>query len=492
MRVKLTVNSNKKSLELLFKPRTVVIYRVSRAVDFYIKGFQRQGFNLENLYLISPKEKTFLGLKCYKSFDDIPIDTIDLLILSLRRDYLVQELQEILSKKKVNFIHIFTAGTGEYDEVGIEIEKKVKEILDKNENTRSIGPNCMGLYSPRGKTAYYSSFPVELGNIGLIFQSGDLHSKTIKFGSRRYNLTFSIGVSIGNCLDIQISEVLQYLDNDTDTDVICVYFEGISPIHKNEGKILLKVLTDMKKPVLFMRGGRTERGQTAVLSHTGSLATRKAIWSAIFKQTSTIEVSSSLDELIDDAYLFSYYFKRFKALNKKVVYPENKRTLIVLYSGGFGILATDLLIDLGLEVPHFEGKTVEKFKEIFDIQLGSLANPFDLPFITHQKVLVDITKAGIDENISMIIFETDAWADTEGERFKGYYNNLLNINKYAEEQNKIFVIILHQYPSVSRKIFIDMLQKDNILVFPTLEAAAKSFLKLYEYGEKQRKFKNRE
>ena len=71
------------------------------------------------------------------------------------------------------------------------------------------------------------------------------------------------------------------------------------------------------------------------------------------------------------------------------------------------------------------------------------------------------------------------------------YNNLLNIKKYAEEQNKIFVIILHQYPSVSRKIFIDMLQKDNFLVFPTLEAAAKSFLKLYEYGEKQRKFKSR-
>ncbi len=480
----LNSDNSKHSLEFLFKPRNVVIYRAGNAVDFFIKGFKRQHFDLNNLYLISPKMDTFLGLKCYKSLDEIPINTIDLLILSIRRDLLVQTLKEILSKKKVKFFHIFTAGTGEYDEFGTEIERKIKEILDNYKNTRSIGPNCMGIYSPRGKTAYYSSFPTELGNIGLIFQSGDLHSKTIKFGSRRYDLRFSIGVSIGNCVDIQISEVLQYLDDDADTDVICVYFEGISPIHKNEGKVLLNVLKNMKKPVLFMRGGKTQRAQAAVLSHTGSLATGKNIWNAIFKQTSIVEVSSSLDELIDYAYLFSYHFKRFKALNKEIVYPKNKRALVVLYSGGFGILATDMLIELGLDVPHFEGKTVEKFKQIFNLKLGSLANPFDLPFITHQKVLVEITKAGIDENISIVIFETDAWKDTEGERFKGYYSNLLNIKKYAEEKNVIFVIILHQYPSVSRKTFIDMLQKDNFLVFPSLEAAAKSFLKFYEYGEK--------
>ena len=144
-------------------------------MDFFIKGFQRKGFNLDNLYLISPRENTFLGIRCYKTLDEIPIDTIDLLILSIRRDLLVEVLQEALSKKKIGFIHIFTAGTGEFDEIGTEIERRVKKVLEEYKTTRSIGPNCMGIYSPRGKTAYYSSFPVEHGNIGLIFQSGDLH-----------------------------------------------------------------------------------------------------------------------------------------------------------------------------------------------------------------------------------------------------------------------------------------------------------------------------
>jgi acyl-CoA synthetase (NDP forming) len=423
-------------------------------------------------------------LKCYKSIDEIPIDTIDLLILSIRRDLLIQSLQEILSKKKVKFIDIFTAGTGEFDDIGVEIERKLKEILDNHKNTRSIGPNCMGIYSPRGKTSYYSSFPVELGNIGLIFQSGDLHSKIIKFGSRRYNLRFSIGVSIGNCVDLQISDVLQYLNHDKDTDVICVYFEGISPLHKTEGKALLKVLKSMKKPVLFMRGGKTERGQAAVLSHTGSMATNEKIWKAVFKQTPAIEVPSSLDELIDYTYLFSSYFNRFKKLGKEVIYPGNKRSLIILWSGGFGILATDYLVEIGLEVPHFKGEALERLKNIFDIRVGSLANPLDLPFVTYQKELAEVTKAASDEDISLVLLETDAWKDIEGKRFKGYYNNLLDIRNYVESQNKIFTIILHHYPSESRKIFVDMLLKDNFLVYPSLEAAAKSFLKLYEYGKK--------
>ncbi len=480
----LNSESKKQSLEFLFKPRNVVIYKATNAVGNFIKGFKRQEFDFNNIYLVSPKLDDFMGLKCYKSLDEIPIDTIDLLILSIRRDLLIHSLQEILSKKKVKFIDIFTAGTGEFDDTGIEIERKLKEILNDYKNTRSIGPNCMGIYSPGGKTAYYSSFPVELGNIGLIFQSGDLHSKIIKFGSRRYNLRFSIGVSIGNCVDLQISDVLQYLNNDKDTDVICVYFEGISPLHKNEGKILLEVLKNMRKPVLFMRGGKTKRGQAAVLSHTGSMATNEKIWNAVFKQTPTIEVPSSLDELIDYAYLFSNYINRFKKLNKKVSYPINKRTLIILWSGGFGILATDYLIKLGIEVPQFKDKTLEKLKKIFDIKVGSLSNPLDLPFVTYQKELAEVTKAAADENINLVLLETDAWKDIKGKRFKGYYNNLIDIRNYVESQNKIFIIILHHYPSESRKIFVEMLLNDNFLVYPSLESAAKSFLKLYEYGKK--------
>lgn len=475
------------SLERLFKPKNVAIFKISQSISFFIEGFRRQGFDFGKLYLISTKVKEFSGLKCYKAIDNIPEDIIDLLILSVRRELLIESLEDILSKKKVNFIHIFTAGTGEFDELGIEIERQLKELLDTYSHTRALGPNCMGLYSPQGKTAYFSSFPVEKGNIGLIFQSGDLHSKMIKFGSRRYNLRFSIGISIGNCIDIQISEILEYLNKDVETDVICVYFEGISPFHKNEGKKLFNIFKMMKKPVLFMRGGRTSRGQTAVLTHTGALTAKIDIWGAIYRQTPIIEVPSSLDDLIDYAFLFSSYISRFHKLNKDLIYPTNKKTLVILWSGGFGILATDTLIELGLELPYFEGNTLEKLKEIYPIRVGSLANPFDLPWVTHQKVLVKVCKSAIDDKIDLVIVETDAWKDMEGERFKGYYNNLLELRDYVESLNKVFIIILHQYPSESRAKFSQMLINDKFIMYPTIEAAAKSFLKLYEYGKKLKK-----
>jgi len=475
---------NTPSLDVLFNPRNVAIFEAKENISFYLKGFKRQNYDFEKIHLISSKHDEFFGLSCHKSFDTIPDDTIDLLILSVRRELLINSIKDILSKKKVNFIHIFTAGTGEFDELGIEIERELKEVIDSYPYTRVIGPNCMGLYSPRGKTAYYPSFPTEKGNIGLIFQSGDLHSKMIKFGSRRYNLRFSLAMSIGNTLDIQISEILDYLNQDEETDVICVYFEGFSRFHKSEGRILLKVLKKMKKPVLFMRGGKTTRGQKAVLTHTGALATSRNIWDAIYKQTLIVEIPSSLDELIDYLYLISTYFTRFKLNKQEIVFPKSKRALVILWSGGFGILATDALTEIGIELPLFEGETLEKLKKIYPIRVGSLSNPLDLPWLTHQKVLAEVSKKAIDESIDLVIVETDAWRDLEGERFKGYYVNLLEIRRYVESLNKIFIIILHQYPSESLAIFYNKLIKDNFIVYSNMEIAAKSFLKLYEIGKK--------
>ncbi len=475
---------NNFALDILFNPKNAVIYKMNQKISFFVEGFIRQGFDLEKLFLISTEEKEILGVRCYNAIEDIPEDKIDLLILSIRRELLIESLKHILSKKKVRFVHIFTAGTGEFDDLGIDIERKLKMLLDNYKFTRAIGPNCMGLYSPRGKIAYYSSFPIERGNIGLIFQSGDLHSKMIKFSSKKYDLRFSIGISIGNCIDIQISEILEYLSNDIETDVICVYFEGISPLHINEGKKLFNVLKKMKKPVLFMRGGKTPRGQKAVLTHTGALTTKSDIWQAIYKQTPIIEVPSSLEELIDYSYLFSRYISRFRKLNIEISFPKNKRALVILWSGGFGILATDTLTELGIELPLFEGDALEKLKRIFPIRIGSLSNPFDIPWITHKKEVIDICKSAIDKNIELVIIETDTWRDMENNRFKGYYKNLLELREYVESLNKIFIIILHQYPSVSLEKFHQKLMNDKFIVYSTIEAAAKAFLKLFEFGEK--------
>ena len=474
----------KNAFESLFQPENIVIYEISPKSTFFIEGLLRQGFDVNNLFLVSSRYETINDIKCYKSIKDIPVDSIDLVILSIRREFLLERMQEILNLKKVKFFHIFTAGTGEADDFGIEIERELKKILNEYEETRAIGPNCMGIYSPRGKNAYYGSFPTELGKIGLIFQSGDLHSRFIKFGSKRYNLRFSKGVSVGNCVDIQISEMIEFYNNDEDTEIICVYQEGFSPLYPKGGRKLFNVLKGVKKPLLFMRGGKTKRGQIAVLTHTGSLVSEHEIWNALFKQTPAIEVSSSLDDLIDHATMFYHHITQHEKRNMELRYPTEKRALIILWSGGFGILATDLLTELGIELPHFTGPKLEKLKEIYPAIIGSLENPFDLPWINSKKEFLDVCTTAIDENIDLVIVETDAWKDQDSKRFQDYYFNLSQIKEHVEDLGKTFVIILHEYPSESRELFYRKLIKDDFLVYPTLEAAAKSFLKLQAYGMK--------
>ncbi len=486
-----------KYLDPLFKPKTVAIYGASErgSTKHFVGGLEVQGFNKKNLYLINPSKEELFGLKVYKSLKEVPEEEIDHLILSIRRERLIQSLEEIFSQKKVNSIQIFTAGTGEYDTEGIQIERDIKEMLnDEKVNTRIIGPNCMGVYSPSGHIAYLKSFPQEPGNIGLVFQSGDLHTRLIKFANLRYGVKFSKGVSIGNTVDLQISEVLEYFNTDEETDIIAVYFEGFSTLHPNEGKKLLKTLKTMKKPVLFMRGGETERGQTAVLTHTGTIGTKQKIWDAVFKQTPIIKVPSSLDSILDYIYIFYTYINRYKKIGIKIneiPYPIGKNTLVVLWSGGFGILATDTLTKLGLNLPNFKGEVLEKLRQIYHIKIGSLSNPLDMPWIESSKEYLEICKAAIAEDIDLVIIETDVAKNfKQTKHFPGYYSNLKEIKEFVESLDKLLILILYQYPSPHRKEFYDMLIEDGFIVYPTLPQAAKSYLALYEYGLKIQALKN--
>ncbi|MHA1148794.1 MAG: CoA-binding protein [Promethearchaeota archaeon] len=476
------------SLDLLFKPKNVAIYEAKDKLYYFISGYEQHGFDIDKFYLINPKEEQVMNIKCYKTIESIPEDTIDLFIIAVRRELIISILKEILDKKKVNFIHFFSAGTTEADAIGEKIELEIKEILNsKNLTTRAIGPNCMGVYCPNGKNTYSPAFPKESGNIGLIFHSGDLHSKMITYGSERYKFRYSKGVSVGNCIDLQISDFLRYFNQDEETDFICIYFEGFPKHHKEEGKTLFKALKEMKKPVLFLRGGRTSRAQTAVLTHTGSLGTPTKMWDAVFKQTHAIQVDGILDDLIDYANIFNEFFKRYKHLSieeRMKFYPKSKKALVILWSGGLGILDTDALTEIGIELPYFEGKTLKKLREVYPLKIGSLSNPLDLPWIVTTDIFVELSKAAVGENIDVVLLETDSPMHWDSERFEKYYNNLKSIRDHVNSLNKFFILILPEYPHPIRNKYYKRLIADGFIVYPSIRRAGKSFITLFQYGKK--------
>jgi acyl-CoA synthetase (NDP forming) len=481
------INMGNLSLDLLFRPRNVAIFEAKEKFSYFVGGFKTQGFDLNNLYLISPTENELFGIKCYKSIDDIPVDTIDLLILAVRRENLIESLEIFTSKRRINFIHIFTAGTGEFDEKGLCIERKLKEFFDRNPDIKAIGPNCMGVYCPKGKTSYLPMFPPDDGNIGLIYHSGDLHSRIIMYGYSRYRITFSKGVSLGNCVSLQVTDFLEYFEKDDDIDIISIYFEGFSKYQDSGGKKLYRILRKIKKPVLFLRGGLTKRAQSAVMTHTGSLGSDEKIWKAIFNQTPLIEVGSSLDEMVDYLFIFQTFFRKYRDLSYKEriqFFPKGNNVLVIMWSGGLGILDTDTLTKLGLNLPLFKGKMKERLMEIYPIKVGSLNNPLDLPWLSRSEKYVELCKAAITENIDLVIMHTNAFGFRDKERFERYYINLKMIRDHVESLNKILILILVETPNKIRNDYYQLLIDDNFIVYPSIERGAKSFSKLYEFGKK--------
>ena len=99
---------------------------------------------------------------------------------------------------------------------------------------------------------------------------------------------------------------------------------------------------------------------------------------------------------------------------------------------------------------------------------------------------MEVCKAAIDDTIDLVLVVTDAWRTLDDEKFTNFYSNLLGIRKHVESLDKIFVIILPQYPSESRKNLSNKLKNDGFFVYESIESAAKSFLKLYEYGKKRK------
>ena len=176
----------------------------------------------------------------------------------------------------------------------------------------------------------------------------------------------------------------------------------------------------------------------------------------------------------------------------EIQYPKGKNALVFLWSGGFGITATNTLTELGLEMPYFTGETIERLRKVYPLKIGSLNNPLDLPWISGSPQFLELSKAAISEDIDLVITESDAWNNMEGKGFQSYFNNLKQIKEHAESIDKILIIILHQYPDSNRDMFYDLLVKEEFIVYPDLRRAGKSFLALYEYGKKMRNRKNKD
>ena len=351
------------------------------------------------LYPVNPKAKSVWSVKAYPRLADIP-DEVDLAVIIVPAEVVCSILEEA-GKKQVKGAIVISAGFKEVGGHGVELENYVKEVVGKYD-IRLVGPNCLGVINNNENVCMNASFATKMpkaGNIAFISQSGALCTAVLDYAEGR-DIGFSKFVSFGNKADINEVDLLHYLKDDPDTDVILMYLEDIA-----HGRAFLETAREITwqahKPMLAIKSGRSAEGARAAASHTGSLAGSDNAYDALFHQSGILRVEG-VDELFNRALAFA-----------KQPIPKGNRIAIVTNAGGPGIMATDAAIRHNLRMATLSEETKQKLKQELP-PTASIQNPVDvIGDATHERYEDAIRHVLMDENVdgAIVILTPQAMTD---------------------------------------------------------------------------------
>ncbi len=464
-----------KNLDAIFTPQSVAVIGASttpgKVGHDIFKNILRGGFT-GTLYPVNPTAKSILSVRAYPSVADIP-DDIDLAMVILPPKAALAAVSVAIDKG-VKGVVIVSAGFREVGGEGIEIEKKLVSLC-KDANVPLVGPNCLGVINPISSVklnASFSSRMPEAGNISFISQSGALCTAVLDFAADK-NFGFSKFISIGNKADVDELDLLRYLHEDDETEVIMIYLEEL-----RRGPEFIKAVREITsgdwhpKPVLVIKSGRTSEGAQAAASHTGSLAGSSALYDAIFEQAGMIRVDT-IDALFDFATAFAYKNETATGkLRRKV--PNGNRIAIVTNAGGPGIVATDMTVTSGLRLATFQEETIESLKSHLPMT-ANVNNPVDVIGDAAQDRYENALDAVIkDEGVdgALVILTPQSMTNALG--------TAEAIVRISTRSHKPILCCFMGIIDVSAGV--QFLQQHGIPVYRFPENAAKAFGALYRYA----------
>ncbi|MFH1799381.1 MAG: acetate--CoA ligase alpha subunit [Candidatus Omnitrophota bacterium] len=360
--------SKKKDLKALFEPKAIAVVGASRrteAVGYAIMKNLVEGGYTGKVFPVNPKADEVLGVKCVPNATQLP-ENVDLAIFIIPGAAVPAEL-EACAKKGARAAIVISAGFREIGGEGVKLENEIKRIADKY-GIAMLGPNCLGLINNDPNLCLNASFSGHIpknGNIAFVSQSGALATALLDY-ARGENIGLSKLISLGNKVDVTELEILQYLKDDPNTDVIMMYLEDIG-----KGQEFISVAREITgdisktKPILVIKSGRTAQGAKAASSHTGSLMGADEVYDAVFAQSGVMRVDSA-QEMFDLAIVFA---------NQPLM--KGNHVAIVTNAGGPGIMATDACVRFGLQMAEMSPATIAKLKEKLP-PTSNFSNPVDV------------------------------------------------------------------------------------------------------------------
>ncbi len=342
-------------MKVFFDPKKVAVVGATERDRSVGRGLMENlMIDERTIFPVNPNHEHVFGLKAYPDILSIP-EEIDLVVIAIPKAGVRNVVKECVAKE-VGGVIIISAGFGETGTEGKREEEDIVQILNEK-NIPLIGPNCLGIIRPPSKlNASFAPDTPKSGKIAFISQSGALIDSVID-GSVEENYGFSFLVSPGNAAGLSLVDYIKQANEDEKTEVIALYIEGL-----NDGREFYETIKNINKPVVVIKGGKSEVSRKAVSSHTGSMAGESDIFSAAVRQAGAIEVSS-IKELFNVA----------KALSWQR--PFNGGIAIVTNGGGVGVLTADYLE--GESLPEMKPKTLDLMVD--HMHPGySASNPLDI------------------------------------------------------------------------------------------------------------------
>ena len=459
-------------MEKILRPRSIAVIGASRKEGSLGSMFLQAVLNMNftgEIYPINPKADEILGIKTYPNLKALPSKP-DLAVILLSYNYVLDSFKDV-AEAGIRDVIVISAGFKEIGGEGIDREQKLMELA-KQYGMNLLGPNCMGVFNTDAAVSFNGTFSPTLpnpGHVAYVSQSGALGVAILELAAQT-DLGFSVFVSTGNKADISDSDILEFLYEDSNTNVITMYLESISKPDQFR-KISSKIAA--VKPVLAIKAGRTESGLRAASSHTGALANPEYIMDGYLKQCGIIR-KDNLEELFDAA----------RALAAQPL-PEGPRVAVVTNAGGPAILASDAVDRFGLRLAELNPVTVKKLQQILPEE-ASAANPVDMIASANHATYREVMETVLaDPNVdSVILIIVKPPVATSAKKI------IENMDAVVHNCSKTIIPVLmaQRDADAGLKKFKEL----HLPLFSYPEAAVKALATMWQYQQIQQRFRKSE
>ena len=455
-----------RSVKEVLESKSIAIFGASRDPlkpgSLLIATLQQNGFS-GRIAGINPKGGEFQGVVLYRTIEDVPFD-VDLVSMIIPPAAVPQALRAC-ARKGVKGVVISSEGFSEAGDAGRAIQDEIRTIL-REAGMRGFGPNTLGLVNTETglTTSYFANRNMlKPGAVGFAAQSGIFVGALLMHMGAFPVYRISKGLGLGNKVDVDESDALDYLAGDEQTRMICMYLEDI-----HDGRRFFETARKavLRKPVILLKGGRSEAGGRATASHTASMAVNDAVLGGVLRQAGVLR-AVRIDEMLSMIMGFQW-----------APLPKGNRIALVTFSGAQGIMSIDRAAEMGLEMACFNSATMDRLGKVIST-VPKRKNPVD--------TYPDMNVHGF-EKTSLAILE--ALFDDDGVdgifliSFAAYGTDALRpLAKMIREQaNKpVFVSLLGdpEQEALSRSF----LMEQEIPFFDYPETGVEVFARMWQYAK---------